>query len=1376
MQKKFLSLALAGALGLSTLGGLPVLTAAGEDDALSPADYLKQTETGYSLSSLDRSMRFNLFQQEGQLMYSVERQTAGGRIQVGDLDKNGQVNISDVMEACKVLARQSAGTAPSEFEMAAGNLDGDDRFTITDVMELCKMLARNSEPVYKETGASIPLIQPSKLGVTIDGAAYGSDVRFQEAEASLIESRVIPLLGNQTQIQDEGVTASFTLQQGEDSFYLDVRAYDDGVAFRYRFPGSDETRRTVADELTQFVLPSSLREVWAGKDNRDSEPEIEKLNPAQAVSRHINIPLTAVLAEGEGYLSIMEGGASTSFPQINLDAKGGYTYQANTSWSDTKSYSTAGDIVTGWRIVNGADDLNALVNNYNIYKVNPDPDPDLYADQSYIQPGRATWTWLTDYGDPSCKDPKYSQQFMKAASKLGFEYSVIDEGWYFKGNTAWHDNSLQNETYVPALQKLGDTGKAVNVKPILWTGVTSDANRCLQVRDLASAKAFVDLMKKTGMAGAKIDFWAGEDNPQDRSLELQEAFLKFCAEEKLLVNFHGVNEPTGLSVTYPNEITREAVRGLENVGNASNRNYATQARFLTRQLFTRYLAGHADWTPACNTAMQIASLILIDSPLNVIATHPNDILSNPAVEMIKSIPTVWDQTLVLPVSEIDKLAVYAKQSKGSWYLGGIYHNEEDQQAQQIRFDYDFLDEGSYQMELWVDNEDGSKEKIEKTVTNQDSFRSLVPANAGFAARFTKLSASQYGGEILDGRPLTFTAADQKAVIKYTTDGSDPMTSPTALTYSQPIALEQSCKVRAAIVEGDGAGTAFAHQFNMGKPEVASDIVYGQSETTVTLSANMEADIYYTADGSEPSTDSAKYAAPLRFTEDCVLKILAVFRKDGTRVTDAIQIGIKNQPAIVPNVSLTDADYTDAKTGWDSIGVDKNCKNGPISINGIKYDRGVGVNANGYFEYNVPAGATYLVGTVGIDDAVKENVNDGHKASGNCVISFDGKEAWSSVVFRPDEHITFKVAVPAGAKTVRIDLLDGGDGITCDNISIGSAGWLGENIDMTQPEPLDPNAAYISDDMVVDRQSGLDGCIGLDGWQDGAPITVGDKLYSKGLANYTAVDGSAHFTVRIPDGAKRITGVGGVDTAACKRFCDDEGYLDQAKANFKFIFRDADSKELDVQTTANAGYGEELQIAYDIPENAATVEIQFLPGGRDNAGYGYASIGNLGFTSVTSDIIYISADMIIESQSGWGSYNTINVWPQGVAITIAEKTYASGLCNHSSPDGSAKFIVKLPAGVTRLTGVGGVDMAACKAFCDADGYLTQAKASFKFIFRDADGKELDAQTTKSVDYGQSVTISYAIPQNANTVEIQFLPGDRDNANFGYASIGDLCFLK
>ena len=76
------------------------------------------------------------------LLLTLEAETTPPVLVQGDLDKDGEVTIADVMEACKVMARESAGTDPTDDEIARGDLDGDGEITIADVMEICKILAR----------------------------------------------------------------------------------------------------------------------------------------------------------------------------------------------------------------------------------------------------------------------------------------------------------------------------------------------------------------------------------------------------------------------------------------------------------------------------------------------------------------------------------------------------------------------------------------------------------------------------------------------------------------------------------------------------------------------------------------------------------------------------------------------------------------------------------------------------------------------------------------------------------------------------------------------------------------------------------------------------------------------------------------------------------------------------------------------------------------------------------------------------------------------------------------------------------------------------------------------------------------------------------
>ena len=89
-----------------------------------------------------------------------------------------------------------------------------------------------------------------------------------------------------------------------------------------------------------------------------------------------------------------------------------------------------------------------------------------------------------------------------------------------------------------------------------------------------------------------------------------------------------------------------------------------RARHQTILPFTRYLAGPADYTTMVFTerrrdssvAQQIGTMVVFASPLLTIAANPQSMLDSPAVDVIRSVPAVWDETIVLPGSEIGELA------------------------------------------------------------------------------------------------------------------------------------------------------------------------------------------------------------------------------------------------------------------------------------------------------------------------------------------------------------------------------------------------------------------------------------------------------------------------------------------------------------------------------------------------------------------------------------------------------------------------------------------------------------------------------------------------------------------------------------------------
>lgn len=132
-----------------------------------------------------------------------------------------------------------------------------------------------------------------------------------------------------------------------------------------------------------------------------------------------------------------------------------------------------------------------------------------------------------------------------------------------------------------------------------------------------------------------------------------------------MVNFHGSHPPTGESRTYPTEMTREGIRGLEL---NKMREGPIPAWHNAALPFTRLVVGHGDYTPLgysrpgpTTFAHQLATVILFTSPMQVIAEHPEVLLTDPAtapaLDLLTQIPAVWDETVVLEPSAIGELAM-----------------------------------------------------------------------------------------------------------------------------------------------------------------------------------------------------------------------------------------------------------------------------------------------------------------------------------------------------------------------------------------------------------------------------------------------------------------------------------------------------------------------------------------------------------------------------------------------------------------------------------------------------------------------------------------------------------------------------------------------
>jgi alpha-glucosidase len=255
-----------------------------------------------------------------------------------------------------------------------------------------------------------------------------------------------------------------------------------------------------------------------------------------------------------------------------------------------------------------------------------------------------------------------------------------------------------------------------------------------QLRTPQAREEFFKMLRDLGVAGAKLDFF---DHEAKEVIDLYEALLRKAAEHRILLVFHGSNKPTGRERTWPNELVRESVRGMESSG------MLERARHQTILPFTRYLAGPADYTAMVfserrrdsSVAHQIATLVAFASPLLTIAANPESILASPAVDVIKSVPSTWDETRVLTGSEIGELVLIARRKGDTWFLAAM----NGPAARTITVPLSFLGDGRYRSTMVRDEApDGSTVRVEPSVHSQmDSIDLEFRAGGGFLGRFTR---------------------------------------------------------------------------------------------------------------------------------------------------------------------------------------------------------------------------------------------------------------------------------------------------------------------------------------------------------------------------------------------------------------------------------------------------------------------------------------------------------------------------------------------------------------------------------------------------------------------------------------------------------------
>ena len=427
------------------------------------------------------------------------------------------------------------------------------------------------------------------------------------------------------------------------SLDIEVRAYDEGIAFRYMLPmHPDAIYHRIKADNTEFSFPDGSMAWYTSWAQGPYE-----LRPFEGWEDECERPMTVKISDSL-YASVGEAG-QTDFPRTKLRLSG---TRPNTVVAALNDNGT--DVVTPynmpWRVVMAADRLGDLVENNDIYlNLN---EPSAIGDDSWIRPGKIMReTRLTTENALAVID-------FCAAHNM--QYLLFDAKWY--GPEFDYGSDATKVTAPIDMPEVIAYGKEKGVG--IWLYVNQHALH-------QQAEELFPLFEEWGVAGVKFGFvqfcnqhWA----------DWVHRMVRLAARHHLMVNIHDEYRPTGYSRTYPNLLTQEGIRGNEEFPSAGHD---------TVLPFTRMLCGAGDYTVCYfdprikNThAHQLAFPIVFFSPLQTLYWYdtPARIKEVPELELFDNIPVVWDDTRVIDDSIGEHVAI-ARRSGEEWYAGALAGDE-----------------------------------------------------------------------------------------------------------------------------------------------------------------------------------------------------------------------------------------------------------------------------------------------------------------------------------------------------------------------------------------------------------------------------------------------------------------------------------------------------------------------------------------------------------------------------------------------------------------------------------------------------------------------------------------------------------------------------
>ena len=652
------------------------------------------------------------------------------------------------------------------------------RLSSPDQRIVVELTDQNARPEYRVEFNGVEVIALSALALTFEELApLGENGTFGTVQRREVRDSWEQPWGESRLVNDHfnELRVSYVGSANQPQFDLIFRAFDDGIAFRYRVPELTQGPVTLISEGTQFVFKNADQtEAWWIPSREWNRYEYLYSKTKLPEMGLVHTPLTLRQSNGV-HVSIHEA-ALVNYSAMSLKQERTGTLSADLApWSDGALVKTTLPMVTPWRTIQIADSAIGLLNSPLILNLN---DPNVLGDVDWVKPGKYVGIWWAMHinaktwgsGDSHGATTEEAKRYIDFAARHGFD-GVLVEGW----NIGWDGDWFFNGEVFSFTQAYPDFDIAAVSQYAIEKGVRlighheTSGNVTNYERQMNAAfelyQALGVTQVKTGYVADGGDIVRHTDQGYKR-LEWHDGqymvdhYLKnvaTAAEFGISINTHEPVKDTGLRRTYPNWLSREGARGQEFNAWGSPPNPPSHIPTLA---FTRLLAGPMDFTPGIvdmtfngldgwnrpqtTIAKQLASYVVIYSPIQMAADLPENYLQHPqALEFIESVVTDWERSIAI-AGEVGEYVVQARQARGEdrWFLGGL----SDETPRSLDIPLSFLDAGmDYELVLYSDAPDANwrsapeRLSVSRQRVNRESVLAVsMAASGGFAAELRPL--------------------------------------------------------------------------------------------------------------------------------------------------------------------------------------------------------------------------------------------------------------------------------------------------------------------------------------------------------------------------------------------------------------------------------------------------------------------------------------------------------------------------------------------------------------------------------------------------------------------------------------------------------------